>query len=359
MDLFGTRWSRQQLRNFIGNEHQLIGLKALEAADGVERGNRLIDVRNGAGLRFYVSPDRGMDISYLEYAGIPIAWRSSVGDASPAYFRPEGSGWLRNFPGGLLVTGGLTQFGQPNEDGGQQLGLHGTISNIPASKVNMQEFWDGDQYCMEVSGELRETAVYEQNIVLKRVIRVNGGSNTIHIFDTVTNDGFQSTPHMMLYHFNFGYPLISPDSSIRVSGSETTVVLDGMNRGTKDWHAFEYPQPHYRDEVFSHGFVGSEEYGVCEVVNPSIIPQKHLVAGVSFRLKELPYLYNWKMLRSGMYVLGVEPANCLGIGGRADARKHGLPMLEPGESVHYHVRFDVKLLNADSVQAQAGGQLCI
>lgn len=342
MNLFGKQWTKAELLQYVGDIQQVMGVKALEMTDGTERGNRLIDVRNGSGIRFSVSPDRGMDISYAEYRGIPLAWRSSAGDVSPAYFSPLGNDWLRCYPGGLFVTGGLTQFGSPNTDEGVELGLHGRASNLSATRVAVNEYWTDDKYVMEVSGVVRETTVYGENLRLQRMIRTIGGFNEIDIFDTVTNDGHTRTPHMMLYHFNMGFPLISPDSVISISNTvESTVILDGRNQGWSGWERFGKPDLGYADEIFHHAMNDRDEYGYCEIVHSSLLNQDKLTARVSFRIKELPNLYNWKILNRGMYILGVEPANCRGIGGRAEARKTGLPMLEPQESVSYHVKFAI------------------
>ena len=46
---------------------------------------------------------RGLDVSYSEYQGIPLCWRSSTGDVSPAHYEPEGLGWLRGFYGGINI----------------------------------------------------------------------------------------------------------------------------------------------------------------------------------------------------------------------------------------------------------------
>jgi len=44
----------------------------------------------------------------------------------------------------------------------------------------------------------------------------------------------------------------------------------------------------------------------------------------------------------GAYVVGVEPANCNGLAGRAAIRElDQLPLLEPGESRDYHIDVEV------------------
>ncbi|MHC2995629.1 MAG: DUF4432 family protein [Candidatus Atribacteria bacterium] len=66
-----------------------------------------------------------------------MAFRSVVGESLPSFFEARGTGWLRNFGGGLLVTCGLTYLGSPGNDKGEGLGLHGRISNLPAEEIGL------------------------------------------------------------------------------------------------------------------------------------------------------------------------------------------------------------------------------
>jgi hypothetical protein len=53
------------------------------------------------------------------------------------------------------------------------------------------------------------------------------------------------------------------------------------------------------------------------------------------------------MMGEGAYVLGIEPANCGGILGRAAARESGdLPFLAPGQSASYEMTLEVIELSA-------------
>src|SRR5262249_46807198 len=158
--------------------------------------------------------DRALDISACSFKGMPLAWRSSVGDVHPAYYDPKGTGWLRSFPGGLLATCGLDQFGAPASDGGEDFGIHGRVGNLPARYVSYRAYWQGDEYEMEITGEVRQTRVFGENIVLRRRIATRLGSNQIQISDSVTNEGFSPQPHMILYHFNLGFPLLSPATQL-------------------------------------------------------------------------------------------------------------------------------------------------
>ena len=158
--LFNREWSKDELLRRVGHMDQLAGIRWLEAGDGKARGSRLLDVWTGIGLRFQVNRDRALDISSCDFKGMPLSWRSPVGDVHPAYYELQGIGWLRSFPGGLLTTCGLDQFGLPSQDGGGDFGLHGRISNLPADQVNTRTYWEGDDYKLEISAEVRQASVF-------------------------------------------------------------------------------------------------------------------------------------------------------------------------------------------------------
>jgi hypothetical protein len=62
---------------------------------------------------------------------------------------------------------------------------------------------------------------------------------------------------------------------------------------------------------------------------------------ITYSKEELPYLSQWKCMRSGEYVLGLEPGNC-DVGGRASARSDGrLKFIQPGEVKFNRIVVDV------------------
>jgi hypothetical protein len=337
--LYDRGWTRQELLQRVGHIDQVAGIKLLEVTDGIERGNRLLRVWTGGGLDFDVLPDRALDISACRYKGIPLAWASPTGAVPPAFYEPGGLGWLRSFQGGLLVTCGLDQFGPPCSDAGEELGLHGRVSNLPARYVNHRASWVGDEYEIEITGEVRQARVFGENLVLRRRISTRLGSRKIQIEDEVTNEGFAPHPHMILYHINLGFPLVSEDSQLCLDAEETIARDADAEAGLTRWRELQPPTADYREQVFRH--IQQADAGGkarVEVENPLL--------GVGLRLTydrtNLPYLFHWKMMGEGIYVLGIEPANCSVIGGRATARKkEALPHLEPGESRRYVLEVEV------------------
>lgn len=326
--LFGQTISRTDLEKRIGDLSQVAGIRFLRLQEGREDGVRIADARTGSGLRFQVTLDRGMDISVAEYRGISLAWRSAAGDAHPAYFDQAGTGWLRTFPGGLLTGCGMTYLGAACMDEDRSLGLHGRLSHIPAEKVSADRAWQGDECLFTLSGEMRESAIFGENLVLRREYQFSLGGSVITILDSVKNEGFSRTPFMMLYHINPGWPIVDDGSRLMLNSRGAVPRDEEAEKGADQAFSFSAPVRGYREQVFSHDLVpDTQGFASAALVN------RRLGLGLSLRYRqhELPRYTEWKMMGEGDYVVGMEPANC-GVRGRGAERAAGtLQHLEPGE----------------------------
>lgn len=212
--LFGREWSKGDLVRRVGRMSALCGARLGQLDDGSERGVRVADVWTGSGFAFTVVLDRGMDVARADWQGRSLAWHSSTGVVTPAFFEPEGLGWLRTFYGGLVVTCGLTYAGAPCEDEAEALGLHGRFSHLPASGVAVEQGWQGDDYQVSVRGQVRETRVFGENICLTRSITARLGENRFFLHDAVENEGFDAAEHMILYHVNIGFPALDDGAEL-------------------------------------------------------------------------------------------------------------------------------------------------
>jgi hypothetical protein len=329
---------RQELARYVGHMDQVAGIKLLEAADGLERGSRLLQVWTGSGLAFNVLAERALDISACQYKGMSLAWRSAIGDAHPAYYEAAGTNWLRTFQGGMLVTCGLDTFGPPDREGGEELGQHGRLSNLPAREVSYHAAWVEDEYRLEISGEVRQAKVFGENLVLRRRISTSLGSNKIRLEDTVTNEGFSPHPHMLLYHINTGFPLLGETARLKFDVSATLPEDEASQKGLADWMTFEPPTAGFREQNFVHTPVADGKgWARVELENPGL----KLGLRLTFDTATLPYLNEWKMMGEGLYVLAIEPMNCNPLGGRAAMReKKTLPYLGAGESRTYRLELE-------------------
>ncbi len=346
--LFRTSYTRAELLQRIGDIGQLAGVRVGELGDGFERGGRVADFRTGSGLAFTVLVDRGLDIGWANFGGASLAWRSSAPAAAPAFFEPAGLGWLRGFYGGLVTTCGLTYLGAPVMDEGQALGLHGRASYIPATHFAYGGDWLGDDYEMWTAGQVREAAALVENVVLRRRISARLGESRLFIEDTVTNEGYQPVPHMLLYHCNFGFPIVSEQTELLAASAEVKPRDEAAAPGLADYHRFQPPTPGYQEQVFYHT-LKADTLGQAQaaLVNRTFGGGQGLGGYVRFALAELPRLVQWKMMGQGNYVCGLEPATNW-VGGRATERAEGrLQFLAPGETRHYKLEIGVLTSQAE------------
>jgi hypothetical protein len=340
--LFGEDIKRGDLLQRIGSMRQLCGIETAVLNDGVETGVRVADITTGSGFRFRVVISRGLDIAEADWRGIPLAWRSPSSIAGPWYFEPEGLGWLRTFFGGLVATCGLTYAGAPCVDQGKALGLHGRVSNLPASAISVDEGWEGDDYVMTLRGQVQEAVIFGENVLLKREITARLGENRFWLRDIAENVGYRTTEHMILYHINGGYPAVAPGGKLVSPTTETRPRDADAEVGKEEYADFSAPVPGYREKVYYHTMAADRKGLVrAALVNDGFADGHGFGFYVTYHADQLPRFTEWKMMGQVDYVVGMEPANCF-VEGRAKERERGtLQFLEPGERREYELEIGV------------------
>jgi hypothetical protein len=340
-DPSGDPLTRRELLRRIGRLEQVAGIEPFVFDDGPARGVSAFRFRTGSGLSFDILPDRGMDVGLAEHRGTPLAWLSPNGIVAPAFHEPEGEGWLNSSPGGLLVTCGLRNVGPPGERGGEEFGLHGRASHIPATMVSYDAFWDEEGCVLEASGQIRESSVFGPNLILRRRIWAHVGTSRIRIEDRVENEGFDPEPLMVLYHINLGWPLLGENSRLIGSGipGELPEPRDEEARtGLDAWDQFAAPTPGFKERVFYHcPAAGTDGRTEARLENPDL----GLAFSVRFSPEELPEFVQWTMTGEGTYVLGLEPATCRVEGPAAEEAAGRVIRLEPGETRLHRLDLEV------------------
>ena len=243
------------------------------------------------------------------------------------------------------MTCGLSQVGSPGEDAGQKLGLHGRVHHTPARHVSAEGKWKGDEYEMRIAGTIEETKIFGEYLRLTREIRSRMGENRIEIHDTVENIGFEPAPHMMLYHLNFGFPLMMENTKIKFPSEK--VVPRESEKPLDGYDSWQGPTSGYQERVYYHSdFKTRGNVALVEINNPDFptgngAKNAPLSVKISWNVDQLPRLVQWKMPGTGVYVLGIEPANCW-VEGRATERQRGtLVQLDPGEMKSYDLSLEI------------------
>ncbi len=331
---------REFLLERTGRLSQTGGICPFTYADGKAKGVSTLRVRTARGLELWVVPDRGMDIFEASFLGRSLSWHSPTGMVHPAYFSASGLDWLKSFPGGLLATCGLSTAGAPSEDQGESLGLHGAISNTPAESAGWSERWEGDDCLLTVSGEVREASVHGANLLLQRTITTSLQSASFCVNDRVENLGFRESPLMLLYHFNFGFPLLTEFSRIYAPSRSVEPANEPSARSVERWSQMEAPEKDADERVYFHT-MQPDSSGRVTVILVSDAGKRDFGVSLSYGSETLPEFVQWKMTRANHFVLGFEPANCRVLGRSAERRRGTLQMLAPGEKREFHLELRV------------------
>jgi len=340
----------QQWKNKISNPAQLGGIETSLIENGPARGTRIAWINTGTGLRYKVVIDRAMDIADAFHNEHSLAWLSNTGIRPPEPFSNNGLEWLRTFGGGLLVTCGLTHVGGPEKDEYGERGLHGQISNIAAELISVKQPDPvaGDME-FSMSGIVKQTSIFGPSLELRRTISGILGHAIIKIHDEVINMGNTTVPHMLLYHCNFGWPLIDEGTDIIWDGKWESPGGDKDEKIFREGNNFhKCPAPlkahNGNGEEVAFIDINSDDDGVCTCGLHN--ERLGLAVVMRFNKAQLPWLTNWQHWGEGEYVTGLEPGTNPPIG-QAKARKDKtLIYLAPGDKKIYDL--EIEVLNNDN-----------
>lgn len=329
----------------ISNAHQVGGIELSVLTDGPGAGARIAWINTGAGLRYKVVLDRAMDIADAFFDRHSLSWLSYGGVTSPQPFSSKGADWLRTFAGGLVTTCGLSHVGGPEADEYGERGLHGPISNTPASLESViQPDPQRGRMQMSITGIIRQTQVFGPSLELRRTISGVLGQAFLTIRDEVTNMGNLPAPHMLLYHINLGWPLVDEGCDLLWNGN-VQLINEKRDRpifnDKHPYHKAQAPMDTHRGsgESTAYADIEANDNGecICGVNNAAL----GLALSLRFQKNQLPWFTNWQHWAPGEYVTGMEPGTHPPIGQAKARRENTLIFLAPLETKCYDLRLDL------------------
>jgi len=328
MLLWGKEYTRRELESLTGDLRQIADIELSNRADGPEAGVRQALVRTGGGLEFPVILDRGLDLGHATYKGIPLTWYSPAGVTHPHRFELQGAGWLRTFPGGLLSLCGLTNVGPATSDRftGEEVGLHGRASSLQARQVSTESLWRGEEWTLQLKGTVQDAALFRHRLSLRRTLEIVPGVPGFKLTDRIRNFGSVPAPLMLLYHCNFGWPFVGPQTRFVSPAADVVPRDEAAAPGLGRWREFSAPQPGFREQVFFHRLPRQRQV-TATVENPEL----RIAVDLKFDTSQLDHLTQWKQSGAGDYVLGIEPGNCPPVGQEEAEAQGELPLLPAGE----------------------------
>lgn len=322
----------QNQLEYIGDLSQLISVRESRLIGGRQEGVHAVDISNGAGLEVTILPDRCMDFSQIRFKGHNINYIGPCGIAAPQYYNDIGNRFLRNFHVGFLTTCGLQNIGSPDVYQGKEYGMHGRLSNTPSEQFRWDyEITDGSPSVV-LSGKMREAVLFGENLSLSRKITVPYGKNYILLEDTVTNHGFQEIPFMLLYHFNFGYPLLDEQTELSLDSEQVKPRNEHAAEHVQDWRKIESPQNSFEEMCYYHTLKKDENgFASYSLYQPKL----DIGVKVKFDAEKLDNFCQWKMFGKGEYVMGLEPMNSLLDGHEQAVEQNRLKTIRSQQSITY------------------------
>jgi galactose mutarotase-like enzyme len=309
---------------------------------GLRDGVDVIEVDNGS-FRFVVIPTRGMGIWNAMSGPIRLGWKSPVkGPVHPAFVHfneASGLGWLDGFDE-FLVRCGLESNGAPDfkPDGTVRHVLHGRIANIPAHKVEVAI--DGDSGELAVSGVVDEARLFGNKLRLVSTISTQVGRLGMTVSDVVTNISAEPSELELLYHVNFGAPLVGPGAKVVVPVQKIAPRDAEAVANLDEWDTYGPETPGSKEAVFFFE-LAADAAGQTQTLLRNASSDKGV--SLKFNKNQLPCFTLWKNRQAAAdgYVTGLEPSINFPNRKSFEKEKGRVAVLAPGESRSFEVRIEV------------------
>lgn len=296
-----------------------------------------LEVQTSSGLVFDVLLDRALDIGAASYRGTSIAWTSGGALRHPSDLAENA--WHERFVGGLIITCGLDNVGPACTDAGTLYRQHGQIGGEPAQWVSVRDRVMGGRRVLVVAGMMAQPG---SALHLHRTLIACDDVPMIRLIDTVLNAGEHPEPIMVQYHCNFGSPVVAPGGRVRIPHADTMPRDAAAAEKADSWRRVDAPQPGEEERVLRHR-QPLHRWATASIASPRELADGSPSVCVRYGRQTLPWLWQWRLLSTDAYVIGLEPANC-SVKPRSEARRRGsLPMLAPGKRITFRVEIHVDM----------------
>jgi hypothetical protein len=268
----------------------------------------------------------------------------------PQHIRLEdrgGLGWLEGF-NEWMVRCGLESNGHPGTDSfinnvGDEavmdLTLHGKIANIPASEVEVVIDREAP-YRIHIRGRVDERMFYGPKLELWTEISTTPDSPTLRISDTITNRGDDPQEFEILYHANYGPPLLEQGSKFLAPVAKVIPFNDHAAESVSEYAQYQGPTSGFVEQVYCiTALAGRDGKTTIGLVNRA----KNKGISMTYSVKELPYVTLWKNTNSEGegYVTGLEPGTNFPNNRRIERKFGRVPKLKSGESHKATIDFTI------------------
>lgn len=333
---------------------------------GRQEGVELIEIDNGK-LKIILVPTRGLGVLSVTMGDLRLGWNSPVKEVvHPSFVNLQsrgGLGWLEGF-NEWMCRCGLESNGHPGTDkfidnvgneSSMELTLHGKIANIPANEVQIVAERKAP-FRIAVRGEVNERMFYGPKFELETSLSTVPGSVSFSIADTVKHHGSQPQEFELLYHCNYGAPLLGEGATFVAPVERLTPFNAHAASGLSSFDQYQKPTVGFIEQVYCMRVFAKED-GQTLVLLKNAAGDRGTSIGYS--VKQLPYLTLWKNTagEADGYVTGIEPGTNFPANRRIERKYGRVPVLKPGDVFKAELEFsllgDASAVSACSAQIDA------
>lgn len=322
--------------NLLDGGTSQLGFELTQFDNGRSNGVKQLKLRCGT-KTLDIIPTRGMGLRQAENHGVRFGWDSPIlGPVHPNWVplaEPSGLGWLEGFDE-LMARCGLSSNGAPDfgESGQVLWPLHGRIANLPATEVTV----DIDEQAERITarGIVSESRFHFYNWQLTTEISLRMDSDEIEVTDRVTNLSDRYCTFQMLYHNNFGMPVLAAGSRLHAPARRVVPRNQHAAQSISRWNEYQAPDPDFAEEVYFLD-LASDEDDQSFVLLTNL--DESLGASVRYRTANLPCFTLWKNTVGSAdgYVTGLEPGTNFPNPRSFEEQQGRVVGVEPGQSVDF------------------------
>ncbi len=282
---------------------------------------------------------RGGGLSQVSFDGVSVGWKSPIsGPVHPSFvplYRPDGLGWLAGFDE-VLARCGLLNVGGPQFNERNQLvhPLHGDIAHWPCQSAEVR--LDPIHRQLVLTTTVEVVLFHFHRFVLETRTAVSLDEPRLEVHDTIHNAGGRPCGVMLLHHWNFGPPLASTASRLKIPAREVAPRNAHAARAVGHWDLLDSPTRGAEETVYFISPLGdSENFGTALLVDSD----RKFGLKMKWDLNTMPYLTIWKnpVATEDGYAVGIEPGTCFPNGRPHETAAKRVPELQSGQSLSVSV----------------------
>src|SRR6266540_1234117 len=258
--------------------------------------------------------------------------------------QPRPPRWINEW----MVRCGLEWAGHPGKDkfinntgdeAEMDLTLHGKVGNIPASEVEVV-IDASAPYRIRIRGRVDERMFYGPKLELWTEISTEPGSNALRIEDEVKNYSAYDQEFQIIYHSNYGPPLLEAGSRFVVAAKEVRPFNAHAAKSLNQFAEYVAPTKGFIEQVY--GVIPfADENNRASVMLRNAASDKGVT--MSYLVDQLPYFTLWKnttAIEEG-YVTGLEPGTGFPANRSVERKAGRVPKLKPNETRKFAIDFAI------------------